>query len=155
MITAAEAGVHRFAPDGTALPTLGSALTELVPPRLNEIRRLFGADVEGRYHEVLNRQPIADDLIETSAGLAIVVRRAAGGKLWWELWFPDASGGARRRIRLELEEKRTIGGHLRCAGRGRRLACLFGRMTELFNPDRASIVLFDLDRVNRRGRCGT
>jgi hypothetical protein len=155
MITATEAGIHRFSSDGTRLATLGSGLTDLVVNRIAEIREIYASDVIGRYREVLNQQPTADDLVDTANGLAIVVRRTASENVWWELWFPAERTGTRRRIRLAVEDKRTAGGHLRCHGRGQQLACLFGKSTELFRPDRPYLMVFDLNRVTRKGKCGT
>ena len=153
-ITPAEAGVTRIRLDGTKLPPLGVRLSELTVPRLHEVRRIFARDVNGRYAQILNKQPIADDLVETSDGLAIVVRRANAGKLGWELWFPEAAGGATRRVQLGIEDQRVAGGHLRCHGRGTRVACMFGKVTKLFQADRPHLVVFDLARVQRRGPCG-
>ena len=154
MITAAEPGVVRYGADGKRLPTLGGGLTELVPSDMADIRKYFFGDVLGRYQQVLNQQPIADDLVETPNGLAVVVRNAAAGAVWWELWFPGEGGGTRRRIRLALDDKRVVGGHLRCNGRGTRLACLFGKAGELYKPDKPYLALFDLTRVTRNGSCG-
>jgi hypothetical protein len=152
-ISPAEAGVMRVRADGTILPALGVRLSELVVPRLHEVRRIFARDVNGRYAQILNKQPIADDLVETSDGLAVVVRRANAGKIGWELWFPEPAGGATRRIRLGLQDQRIAGGHLRCHARGTRMACLFGKATKLFSPDVPYLAVFDLARVKRSAGC--
>ena len=154
MITAAEPGVQRFRSDGTKLQPLGKGLSELVPANMSDIREHFFADVNGRYSEVLNQQPIADDLVETSAGLAIVVRSVTAGSVSWELWFPGPGGGNRRRLRLAVDDRRTVGGHLRCHGRGRKLACLFGKQIDANSADKPHLMVFDLDRVTRKGKCG-
>jgi hypothetical protein len=152
IITAAEPGVMRFRMDGTPLPVLGDSLSELVITRLPEIRLIFAEDVVAQYREVINIQPIADDLIETSEGLAIVVRRAERGFVSWELWFPPKKGSPVRRIRLSLQDNRIVGGHLRCQGRGKKIACLFGTFTQIYQSDRPHVVIFDMDSVTRQ--CG-
>lgn len=151
MVTPAEPGVIRYRIDGTALPTLGADLTELVIPSLPDMLLKFNQDVIGRYEQIMNRQPTADDLVVTSKGLAVVVRRWANGNVWWELWFPELRK-TERTIRLGIQDKRTAGGHLRCAGRGTLLACMFGKATQLGRPDRSHLVLFDL--MATKTRCG-
>lgn len=155
MITAAEPGVRRFRPDGTPLPTLGAGLHELVVPRIHEVRQ-YAADIMRRYR-VLNAQPIGVDLIETSHGLAIVVRRVSKATVWWELWFPGPGGGTRRRIRLAAQDERVIGGHMRCDARGSRVACMFGKAVQPsgFGGERPHLLLFDLGDVTRKGACGS
>lgn len=155
MITAAEPGVRRFRTDGTPLPTLGGGLVDLVPANIAAVRTSYFGDLTSRYVDVLNRQPMADDLIETPAGLAIVVRRAAEGSVSWELWFPGEGGGLRRRIQLAASDKRAVGGHLRCHARGPQLACLFGKATGPDSADKPYLMLFDLNRVVRTGKCRT
>ena len=151
-ITPAEAGVLRYKTDGTPLPRLGADLTELMMPRMPDIILQYGNDVMARYQQIVNKQPVADDLVNTAQGLAIVVRRWAGGKVWWELWFPDAKTAARR-VRLGIEDKRVSGGMLRCDARGTRLACLFGAQTEYLKPDQPYLVLFDLKNAKRDPSC--
>ena len=155
MITAAEPGVRRFRPDGTPLSTLGQGLADLVPANVAAVRKSYFGDLTGRYLEVLNRQPMADDLVETPAGLAIVVRRAGEGKVWWELWFPGDGGGLRRSIQLAASDERTIGGHLRCEARGSQLACMFGKDTGPDTADKPYLMLFDFNRIARKGKCRT
>jgi hypothetical protein len=154
MITAAEPGVHRFRPDGTPLPPLGHGLSELAVPRIHEFRSKYAPDVAGLYRELLNPQPMADDLIETSDGLAIVVRRWTKEQLWWELWFPGPGGGTRKRIRLAMEDQRGVGGHVRCAGRGNRVACLVPKalIPSGIGNERTSLMLFDLGKAKCSSR---
>jgi hypothetical protein len=145
IVTPAEAGVLRFAADGTQLPTIGRGLTELMVPRLPEILRRYASDVDGRYSQILNRQPIIDDLLETSDGLAIVVRRVAGERLTWELWFPDEQS-KRRVVRLGVSDDAT-GGHLHCDARGTKIACTFGKSTGAAKPQLPQLALFDLKQA--------
>lgn len=154
MITPAQPGVRRYRLDGTQLPPLGAKVTELVVPRLTEVRGALSQDLAAQYEQIFNRQPIADDLLDTGDGPAIVVRRAAQSGVWWELWFPSADGGVSRKVRLGLDDPSRFAGHLRCDGRGRRIACLFGKTTSLRTPEVPYVALFDLDRVTRRGSCG-
>ncbi|HUP62146.1 MAG TPA: hypothetical protein VNA69_17195 [Thermoanaerobaculia bacterium] len=151
IITPAEAGVLRYKADGTPLAALGRHLDELVVRRLPEVVKRYGADLTGRYQEILNHQPLADDLIETSDGLAIVVRQWADGEAWWELWFPDANA-ARRRVRL-ASDRRPIGGHMRCDGFGRMVACLFDRFVAADKPSRPHLAMYDLAAVKRDASC--
>ena len=144
-ITPAEPGIFRRKLDGRELPRLGAGMTDLVMPDLPEMMKLYNEDVEKRYANVVNRQPAIDDLVVTPQGPAVVVRRWGGGKVWWELRYPDARAAART-IRLGIEDKRVAGGHLRCAAKGSALACVFGRQTQLGHPDRPQFVLFDLTR---------
>jgi hypothetical protein len=152
MITPVEPGVIRNRLDGTPLPPLGSYLRELVIPALPEMVSRYSVDFAGRYREVLNKQLLADDLIETSDGLAIVVRRWAAGRVGWELLFPDARG-ARRRVRLDVEDVRAAGGHMRCDARGTKVACIYGRFVAADKPNRPHVVLFDLTRTKRGPEC--
>jgi hypothetical protein len=143
MVTPAEAGVRRFAADGTQFPTLGAELTQLVVPRLPEAIRKYNIDERGRYEQIFNRQPTIDDLLDTSDDLAVVVRRIADGRVTWDLWFPDAKT-TRRIVHLGLSDTAEGGGHLHCDTRGPRIACLFGKTTGFGKPDVPHIALFDL-----------
>lgn len=151
MITPSEAGVLRYRPDGTALPALGSQLDALVIRGLPDIARRYRTDFRGRYESVLNRQPLADDLIETSDGLAIVVRQWAAGVVSWELWFPDAKT-TRRRVRL-ASDRRPAGGHMRCDAQGAKVACLFDRYVSANQPNRPHLAVYDLAQAKRDPKC--
>lgn len=148
-ISPSQPGILRYKANGSPLPRLGSELHELVIPKLPDVVMRYGTDVAARYTAVINQQAVADDLINTSEGLAIVVRRWENGTVWWELWFPDAKK-TKRRIRLGLEDKRTAGGYLRCDGRGARIACMFGAQTEYLKPDQPYLVLFNLKEAECR-----
>jgi hypothetical protein len=152
MITPVEPGVLRYRLDGAPLPSLGTELRELVIPALTEMVSRYNVDLAGRYREVLNKQPLADDLIETADGLAIVVRRWAADRVWWELWFPDAHG-TRRRVRLGVEDVRAAGGHMRCDARGAQVACIYGRFVAADKPNRPHVAVFDLTRTKRGPEC--
>lgn len=151
MITAAEAGVARYKSDGTPLPRLGSELDALVIGKLPEIARRYRSDVRARYESVLNHQPLADDLIETNDGLAIVVRQWTAGVVSWELWFPDAKT-TRRRVRL-ASDRRPAGGHMRCDAQGGNVACLFDRYVAANRPNRPHLAVYDLAQAKRDPKC--
>lgn len=152
MISPAEPGIFRYRTDGTPLPTLGRGLRELVVPRIPEATKGFAQDPEGRYREVLNKQPTIDGLVATPDGLAIVVRRWSEGAVGWELWFPDADG-VRRRIRLELSDRNVVGGHLHCSARGAQLACVFSRYMAPPQLRKPELAIFDLKRAKRLQGC--
>jgi len=151
MITASEVGVARYRPDGTALPSLGTELDALVIRGLPEIAKRYRTDFRGRYEGVLNRQPLADDLIETNDGLAIVVRQWATGVVTWELWFPDAKT-TRRRVRL-ASDRRPTGGHMRCDAQGGKVACLFDRYVAANQSNRPHLAVYDLAQAKRDPKC--
>lgn len=152
MITPVEPGVLRYRLDGAPLPPLGRELRELVIPALPEMVSRYNIDLVGRYRNVLNKQPLADDLIETADGLAIVVRRWAVDRVWWELWFPDERS-TRRRVRLGVEDVRAAGGHMRCDARGSQVACIYGKFTGDDLPNRPHVAFFDLTKTRRDPKC--
>jgi len=123
VITSAEPGVYRYSPSGALLGVLGSSLRELVLEDAEDIVKHYAVDVDRRYRALLNRQATIDGLIATSEGPALVVRLAADEVVHWELWFPEAAGGATRRARLGVDRAGPFG-HLRCSSRGSRLACV-------------------------------
>ena len=152
MISPAEPGVFRYRIDGAPLPTLGKELRELVVPRMKEATFGHRADMEGRYREILNKQPLVDDLIDTPDGLAIVVRRWSEGAVAWELWFPDAQT-LRRRIVLSVRDPGVAGGHLRCSAKGPSIACTFGSIAPAGQPWTPQLAIFDLRRLTRAQGC--
>jgi hypothetical protein len=125
VISSAEAGVFRFDHEGRLRERLGGEMNELVLTRADEIFRDYRADEEGRYRNVLNRQPTIDDLVMTPDGVAIVVRLVSGDVVHWELWFPGAKG-VRKVVALAVTHPAPFG-HLRCDTRGRRMACITDR----------------------------
>jgi hypothetical protein len=143
-ITPAEPGIFQYRPDGQALPRLAPQLQELMVPRLPEAISKYAMDLKGRYEQIYNRQRSADDLVDTANGLAIVVRAAEGARVWWELWFPDASG-IRRRIRLSPEQNRPTGGHLRCEARGNLIACITPMYAGPNTAGPPDLLMFNLD----------
>jgi hypothetical protein len=148
MVNPAEAGVARHRLDGTALATLAPSLTSLTVPNLPDTIMKYGADPEARYREIVNKQSVADDLVRLPDGVAIVVRKWTAGKVGFELWYPNESGIVRR-TRLEVEDTRVAGGHLRCDARGPTLACMFGKATDLQHPDVPSVVVFDTSKARK------
>ena len=123
VITSAEPGVFRYAPNGTLLEVLGSNVDDLILDRAAEIVQRFGTDMQGRYRSILNTQPLIDDLVVTPSGTAIVVRVPEKDTIRWELWYPDASGGIRQRTVLGVKRYGPYG-HMRCAARRTKLACV-------------------------------
>ncbi len=123
VITSAEPGVFRYSPSGTLIGVLGSKLNELVLQNAEDILKLYAADVDKRYRVLLNVRATVDGLVVTPDGPAIVVRLADHDIIHFELWYPEAAGGATRRIRLGIERQGPFG-HLRCDCRGDRLVCV-------------------------------
>jgi hypothetical protein len=149
VITSSEAGVFRYRADGTPLPPLGGDLTDLVIKQMPELYFNYRTDEIGRYRQVLNRQPIADDLVVTPDGPAILVRRATGNTLQWELWYP-AARGVTATMALAPSGKGPTG-HMRCDARGSRLACVLRRPLDRDSSEQlASLYLFQLPKVAKR-----
>ena len=151
-VTHGKPGVARYVPDGRRAAALGRGLTELVVRNLPETTTKYGKDPLSHYTEILNRQPFADDLVLLPEGPAIVVRQFARGTIWWELWFPNETK-TRRRVRLMIDQKQIAGGHLRCDARGTKLACVFGKLVALGQPEQPHLALFDLKSVKRSAAC--
>lgn len=130
VVTTVEPGVFRYAADGTLIETLGKSFDHFVVPITREVRQRFAVDVDARYHLLLNRQPVLEDLILTPGGPALLVRIAEKERIRWELWWPRPEGKpAVPPTRLGIERIGPFG-HLRCDARGRSLACVGS------NPDR-------------------
>jgi hypothetical protein len=140
VITSAEPGVFRYAPDGTLIETSGQSFDELLLPAMRELRSFFAGDVEGGYRLILNTQPIIDDLVFTPRGPAIVVRIAEKERTRWELWWPRADGRAIPPTRLGIDRIGPFG-HLRCAMRGTSLACVGSK------PDRKQAADFHVSEL--------
>jgi len=151
-ITSGEPGVVRYNADDRALPTLGKALTELVIPNLSDITTKYATDPLARYTQILNLQPMADDLILLPESPAIVVRKFARGTISWELWFPG-SDKTRRRIGLAIDQKQIVGGHLRCDALGTKIVCVFGKLAKMGQPEEPYLAIFDLAAVERPENC--
>lgn len=155
VITASEPGLYHYTKEGRLLDVLAHELDDLVIRRMHEAERVYKTDLDRRYGEVLNRQPILDDLVMTPDGPALVVRRGDGNGLRWSLLYPS-----RTKVRAEFPlalDGRGPFRHLACAAHGARLACLVG--TALHPEAKASegmkafeetfeVVLFDLPKVN-------
>lgn len=121
IITSAEPGVFRYDRNGRLVEVLGSGVDALVVDSLRMVQS-YADNVEGRYTQLLNRQAAIDDLVVTPAGLAILVRIAARGSIGWELW----NVGSTDVIRRQPLATTRLGpfGHMKCEGRGVRLACV-------------------------------
>jgi hypothetical protein len=137
VVTSAEPGVFRYAPDGKLLEKSGESFDQLVLSAMQELHSRFAGDVPGRYRLLLNTQPILEDLVLTPRGPALVVRVAEKDRVRWELWWPRSDGRTVPPTRLGIDR---IGpyGHLQCDARGRSLACV-GSL-----PDRKQAADFDL-----------
>jgi hypothetical protein len=123
VLTAAEPGLFQYSPSGKLLRTLGTGLAELVQPHMHEINFVYATDVLARYQRIINAQPMAEDVVATDDGPAILVRIAHGEKIGWELWYP---GPVRTRARVTLGVMRNGPfGHMACGARGRELACVY------------------------------
>jgi len=123
VITAAESGVFQYSADGTLRRRLGAGLGELVVRRMHDINFTYSVDPIARYREVVNRQPMVDDLVITPDGPAIVVRMARNDSIEWELWYPNANR-LDRRVKLGISRRGPFG-HLSCDARERDLACVY------------------------------
>jgi hypothetical protein len=121
LVTSAEPGVYRYDRNGKLLEVLGSGIDDLIVDSVALVKS-YGQDVDGRYRQLLNRQPTIDDLVATPGGVAILVRIASGPNVGWELW---TVGRADIVSRQPLEPKRRGPfGHMKCESRGKRLACV-------------------------------
>jgi hypothetical protein len=150
-VVAGEAGVIRIGPDGKELPRLGGSLRQLEIPDMPEVIRKYARRPDLQY-EIFNRGLMADDLVLTAEGPALVVRGVAGDRVRWELWLPDGSG-LRMRYRLGIDRPAPYG-HLRCDAAGRALACVFGQpAVNGKGPDRDFLAVFDLPPTPSRSRC--
>lgn len=137
VITSAEPGVFRYAPDGTLIETTGQSFDQLVLTAMREMRSFFAGDVEGGYRLILNTQPIIDDLVLTPRGPAIVVRIAEKERTRWELWWPRADGRTVPPTRLGIDRIGPFG-HIQCDARGSSLACVGSK------PDRKQAADFHI-----------
>lgn len=122
VITEAEPGIYRYRPDGELVVKIAGDLGELVLDTVLLVERYAGRDdLRDRYTKLINLQPTVEDLVTTPYGVAILVRKAGRERVAWELWFVEKKG----RPRVTLSPGR-LGpfGHMRCEGRGTRVACV-------------------------------
>jgi hypothetical protein len=122
VITEAEPGIYRYRPDGELVGKIAGDLDELVLDTVLLVERYAGRDdLRDRYTKLINLQPTVEDLVTTPYGVAILVRKAGRERVAWELWFVEKKG----RPRVTLSPGR-LGpfGHMRCEGRGTRVACV-------------------------------
>ena len=130
VVTSVEPGVFRYAADGTLIETLGKSFDDFLLQTTPEISQRFAGDVDGRYHLLLNKQPLLEDPVLTHKGPALLVRLAEKERIRWELWWPQPEGKpALPPTRLGIDRIGPFG-HLRCDARGSSLACVGS------NPDR-------------------
>ena len=154
VVTSAEPGVFRYAPDGRLVGILGGALSELVITRMHDVNFTFGSRPEERYRQIINAQPTVDGLVASPEGPAILVRIAQTAKIRWQLWYP---GPVRTRARVSLDVERPGPfGHMACSARGRSLACVFDQPVTAAagaakSRDEAVLGLFDLPRLSPTG----
>jgi hypothetical protein len=123
VVTAAEPGVFRYAPDGKLIETLGKSFDELVMHSMSELRTQFEGNLDDSYRLIFNTQPTIDDLILTPRGPALVVRIAEKDRIRWELWWPRADGRITPPSRLGIDRIGPFG-HVHCDARGNSLACV-------------------------------
>ncbi|MCU1244181.1 MAG: hypothetical protein JWN02_91 [Acidobacteria bacterium] len=151
-VIAGEAGVIRIGPDGKELARLGASLRQLEIAGMPEVIRKYARRPDLQYSEVFNRGPIADDLVLTPEGPALIVRSVAADRVRWELWLPDGQG-VRMRYRLGVDRPGPFG-HMRCEARGKRLACVFGLPgAKRTDPDQDRLALFELPSLPAHSRC--
>lgn len=123
VITAAEAGVFQYTPDGALRRRIGEGLGELVMRRMHDVNFTYGGEPLARYQQVVNRQPTIDDLVVTPDGPAIVVRTVKGELVEWELWYPNEHRTSQR-VKLGISRRGPFG-HLSCDARKRDLVCVY------------------------------
>jgi hypothetical protein len=143
VMTAAEPGIFQYTPDGVLRHRLGARLGELVMRRMHDINFTFGDDPVGRYRNVVNRQPVIDDLVATADGPAIVVRTVKDDVVQWELWYPN-DDRIDRRVKLNISRRGPFG-HLSCDARSRDLVCVYqspSSAQEALNTDESKLPTF-------------
>jgi len=141
VITSAEPGVFRYSASGVRIGVLGSKLRELVLQDAEDLMKQYAVDVDKRYRLMLNKRATIDGLVSTPDGMAIVVRLAEEDVIHWELWYPEAAGGATRRLRLGIERRGPFG-HLRCNTRADQMVCVGSTPTpaEAVDPRKSETV---------------
>ena len=120
VMTTVEPGIFRYTAEGR--------LEEVIAPELElsiDHRHLaanFARDVTGRYTEMLNRQPLLEDLVSTPFGLAVLIRTVEANEVGWTLRFVE---GKRNGEEIALEPRANGPfGHMRCESRGSMMACI-------------------------------
>lgn len=155
VITSVEPGLYRYAAGAASPKVVGGDLRELVLNDADKILKQFAADLDGRYRLLLNVRPLVDGVVVTPAGPAIVVRKADHDVISWQLWFPEASGGATQRTALAIQRNGPFG-HLRCDARRARMACVGSAPSaaDAVDPRKSenspTLWLFDLKGASRR-----
>lgn len=149
VMTEAETGIHRFSAEGKLVKRLGADLKELVLDTRVLTEKYAGReDLRARYENLINLQPTVDDLVSTPNGLAVLVRKAAAGKIGWQLWYVEKPG----RPRTVLSQGRAGPmGHMRCEARDWRMACVGSFPATDSGPDlsksidRPLLLIYDLN----------
>lgn len=144
--TAAEPGVFCYGVDGRLRGEWGKDLVELVGHGLERAFGEFAGSPRDRYARVVNRQPWIDGLIAVEGGPALVVRRADGETVRWDLRIPSADGPGRV-VPLPLAVAYPMA-HLRGEARGRRFAAVVRTSPRRETP-RWRVVVFRLPRLER------
>jgi hypothetical protein len=122
VMTVAEPGIYRYDRSGKLVEVLGGGVDSLLFDSKALVRN-YREDVHARYVQLVNRNPLIEDLVALPGnGVAALVRIAANGKIGWELWHASKTGFTRK----QPLETQTFGpfGHMRCESRSTRLACV-------------------------------
>jgi hypothetical protein len=148
-----RAGIQHVSASGTLQQQDATPLSALMVPNIDDLMKRYASDFPGRYTNILNKQPIADDVIATDAGTAVVVRHVESDHVHWTLWFVDGHA-VRRKVDLVAEQAYPYGGHFRCDARGGQVACVFLTLTKVGEPPAFNhLLLFNLRDVHRAPGC--
>jgi len=148
-----RAGIQHVTAAGVLQQQDATPLSALVVANIDDLMKRYASDFPARYTNILNKQPIADDILITDQGTAVVVRHVDSDRTHWTLWFVDAHG-VRRKVDLAAEQAYPYGGHLRCDARGGQIACVFLTLTKVGEPPAFNrLLLFNLHDVRRAPGC--
>jgi hypothetical protein len=148
-----RAGMQHVSASGTLQQHDAGSLSALMVPEVDDLMKRYASDFPGRYTNILNKQPIADDIVATDQGTAVVVRHVESDRVHWSLWFVDGHA-VRRKVDLAAEQAYPYGGHFRCDARGGQVACVFLTLTKVGEPPAFNrLLLFNLGDVHRAPGC--
>lgn len=148
-----RAGIQHVSASGALQQQDAAPLSALVVGNIDDLIKRYASDFPARYTNILNKQPIADDIVATDEGTAVVVRHVESGRIHWTLWFVDGRA-VRRKVDLAAEQAYPYGGHLRCDARGGRMACVFLTLTKVGQPPAFNrLLLFNLHDVRKGPGC--
>ena len=148
-----RAGIQHVSASSALQQQDAISLSALRVANIDDLMKRYASDFPGRYTNILNKQPIADDIIATNEGTAVVVRHVESDRVHWTLWFVDGSA-VRRKVDLAAEQAYPYGGHFRCDARGGQVACVFLTLTKVGEPPAFNrLLLFSLRDIHRAPGC--